>query len=92
MKPLLKIDQDLVIIISFKARFITIRSSAKTVSNPFFNTIGSFKGNKGTKKYLHLIIDHFTRFAFISTLKTQVAKYLIKLTQKVEKMRTLKLY
>lgn len=47
------------------------------------DTIGGLKG-KSTKKYMHLIVDHFTRFAFISTSKTQVAKDFINLVKKVE--------
>jgi len=43
------------------------------------DTIGGFTGNRSTRKYLHLIIDHFTRYAFIATSKTQIAKDFIKL-------------
>lgn len=53
------------------------------VEEPFeivsIDTIGGFKGNKSTKKYLHLAVDHFTRFAYITTSKTQVAKDFINL-------------
>ena len=49
------------------------------------DTIGGFTGNRSSKKYLHLIIDHFTRYAFIATSKTQMAKDFIKLLQFVEK-------
>lgn len=48
------------------------------------DTIGGLKG-KSTKKYLHLMIDHFTRFAYISTSKTQVARGFISLVKKVGK-------
>lgn len=34
--------------------------------NPFeivsIDTIGGFGGSRSTKKYLHLLVDHFTRF------------------------------
>ena len=33
-------------------------------------TIGGFGGSRSTKKYLHLLVDHFTRYAFIVTSKT----------------------
>jgi len=29
------------------------------------DTIGGFGGLKSEKKYLHLIVDHFTRYSFI---------------------------
>jgi len=35
------------------------------------DTIGDFGGQRSTKKYLHLIVDHFTRYSFISTSKTK---------------------
>jgi len=48
------------------------------------DTIGGFTGNRSTKKYLHLIIDHFTRYAFITTSKTQVANDFVKVLKTVE--------
>ncbi|KAK9886419.1 hypothetical protein WA026_016698 [Henosepilachna vigintioctopunctata] len=47
------------------------------------DTIGGFGGQRSTKKYLHLLVDHFTRFAFILTSKTQSAADFIKLVNKV---------
>lgn len=47
------------------------------------DTIGGFGGKRSTKKYLHLLVDHFTRFAFISTSKTQNANDFIKLINEV---------
>lgn len=43
------------------------------------DTIGGFGGSRSTKKYLHLLVDHFTRYAFILTSKTQSANDFIKL-------------
>lgn len=43
------------------------------------DTIGRFGGRKSTKKYLHLLVDHFTRYAFLITSKSQSAKDFIKL-------------
>lgn len=43
------------------------------------DTIGGFGGSRSTKKYLHLLVDHFTRYAFIVTSKTQSANDFIKL-------------
>ncbi|CAK1586183.1 unnamed protein product [Parnassius mnemosyne] len=45
------------------------------------DTIGGFGGSRSTKKYLHLLLDHFTRYAFILTSKTQNANDFIKLVK-----------
>ena len=47
-------------------------------------TIGGFGGSRSTKKYLHLLINHFTRYAFIVTSKTQSANDFIKLIESTE--------
>lgn len=47
------------------------------------DTIGGFGGQRSTKKYLHLMVDHFTRYVFISTSKTQNAIDFIKLVKQV---------
>lgn len=47
------------------------------------DTIGGFGGSRSTKKYLHLLVDHFTRYAFIVTSKTQSASDVIKLVKNV---------
>ena len=47
------------------------------------DTIRGFEGTRSTKKYMHLLVDHFTRYAFISTSKTQHANDFIKLLQTV---------
>lgn len=47
------------------------------------DTIGGFGGQRSTKRYLHLLIDHFTRYAFISTSKTQSATDFVKLVDNV---------
>ncbi|XP_047998243.1 uncharacterized protein LOC125235715 [Leguminivora glycinivorella] len=49
------------------------------------DTIGGFGGSRSTKKYLHLLVDHFTRYAYIVTSKTQNAKDFIKLMNNVIK-------
>ena len=56
------------------------------------DTIGGFGSTRSTKKYIHLLVDHFTRYAFISTSKTQNANDFIKLVQtvlEIEKIRTI---
>lgn len=47
------------------------------------DTIGGFGGSRSTKKYLHLLVDHFTRYAFILTSRTQNANDFIKLVKEV---------
>lgn len=47
------------------------------------DTIGGFGSSKSEKKYLHLLVDHFTRYAYILTSKTQNAGDFIKLINKV---------
>lgn len=43
------------------------------------DTIGGFGGSRSTKRYLHLLVDHFTRYAYIVTSKTQSANDFVKL-------------
>lgn len=47
------------------------------------DTIGGFGGSRSTKKYLHLLVDHFTRYGYILTSKNQSSDNFIKLVQKV---------
>lgn len=47
------------------------------------DTIGGFSGSKSTKRYLHLLVDHYTRYAFITTSKTQSANDFIKLVKTI---------
>lgn len=55
------------------------------------DTIGGFGGSRSTKTYLHLLVDHFTRYAFILTSKTQNSKDFIKLVKKVNEEYHIKL-
>lgn len=52
------------------------------------DTIGGFGGTRSTKRYLHLLVDHFTRYAFIITSKTQNATDFIKLVGKATDIST----
>lgn len=49
------------------------------------DTVGGFGGNRSSKKYLHLLIDHFTRYAYILCSKTQLTRDFIKLVDQVIK-------
>ncbi|CAB0006121.1 unnamed protein product [Nesidiocoris tenuis] len=54
------------------------------------DTIGGFAGNRSSKRYLHLLVDHFTRYAFISTSKNQTADDFVKLIKKVQDKHQIK--
>lgn len=75
--------------------FIQPLSQLGLASKPFqiisLDTIGGFSGNKSPKKYMHLVVDHFTKYAFVVTLKTQTAKDFINLVKKVQKKGRIKL-
>lgn len=47
------------------------------------DTIGGFGGKRSTKRHLHLLVDHFTRYAYILTLKSQSANDFIKLVKQI---------
>lgn len=49
------------------------------------DTIGGFGGSRSTKKYLHLLVDHFTRYAYILTSRNQNSSDFIKLINNVIK-------
>lgn len=73
-----------------KYGFMSLLGPAK---KPFeiisIDTIGGFGGLRSTKKYLHLLVDHFTRYAYILTSKTQTAQDFIKLTQNIPDNNTI---
>lgn len=55
-------------------------------------TVGGFAGNRSQKKFLHLIIDHFTKNAFALTIRkiiitTQSAKDFKNLVKKIQKKK-----
>ena len=58
----------------FKAPLFQLGPAKEPFEIVSVDTIGGFKGNKSTKKYLHLAVDHSTKFTYIITSKTQVAK------------------
>jgi len=74
---------------------IGLMSNLGPAKKPFeiasIDTIGGFGGSRSTKKYLHLLVDHFTRFAYILTSKTQSANDFIKLTEDVLKENDIKI-
>lgn len=51
------------------------------------DTIGGFEGNHSSYKFLHLLVDHFSRYAYILCSKSQSAKDMIRLIDSVHKDR-----
>lgn len=49
------------------------------------DTVGGFVGNHSTAKYLHILVDHFSRYAYISCSKGQSARDMISLVDSVKK-------
>ncbi len=47
------------------------------------DTIGGFGGRRSTKRYLHLLVDHCTRYAYVHTSPNQTAKEIIWLLKSV---------
>lgn len=56
-------------------------------SRPFeimsLDTIGGFGGNNSSKRYLHLLVDHFSRYAFILCTSGQSSRDFISLLKSV---------
>lgn len=50
------------------------------------DTIGGFANNNSPKRYLHLLVDHFSRYAFILCSSGQSAKEMISLIDRVRKV------
>lgn len=48
------------------------------------DTIRGFGGRRSTKRYLHLLVNHFTRYAYILTSGNQTAREFIKLIKQVQ--------
>ncbi|CAB0039243.1 unnamed protein product [Trichogramma brassicae] len=53
------------------------------------DTIGGFGGQRSTKRYLHLLMDHFTRFAYILCSQNKMSRDFIKLMEKISKNNTI---
>lgn len=66
-----------------QGRVIGLLSKFGPPSEPFhimsLDTVGGFSGRNSTHKYLHLLVDHFTRYAWILTSTTQTGKDFVRL-------------
>lgn len=82
-KNIKKLCRSCKICIKYKSRGqnkFGLMSQLGPATKPFeiisIDTIGGFEGFWSTKKYLHLLVDHFTRYAYILTSKTQKSNLL----------------
>ena len=70
-----------------------VMSQLGPATKPFqimsLDTIGGFGGQRSLKRYLHLLVDHFTRFTYILCSKNQNAQDYIKLIEKIPKEETI---
>jgi len=55
------------------------------------DTIGGFGGSRSTKKFLHLLVDHFTRYAYIITSKTQTSENFMRLLKNITQSYEIKM-
>lgn len=55
------------------------------------DTVGGFNGNGSSKKYLHILADHFSRAVFIRTSISQKAQDFIKLIDETTRGRNVRL-
>lgn len=76
-------------------RQIGLLSKLGPAAEPFeimsIDTVGGFGGNRSSHKYLHLLVDHFSRLAVTSTSKGQCATDFIKLIDAIAKDHDVKL-
>lgn len=72
---------------------IGLMSHLGPATKPFeiisLDTVGGFGGSRSTKQYLHILVDHFTRFAFILTSKTQNANDFIRLVENTKQIENI---
>jgi transposase InsO family protein len=75
-------------------RKIGLMSHLGPASKPFeimsIDSIGGLSRNKSGKKFLHLVVDHFTRYAYGFPSKTQNAKELIKIIKSMNEQNKIK--
>lgn len=72
-----------------RRRLIGLMSHLGPADKPFkvmsIDSVGGFANSRSPKRYMHILADHFTRYAWISTSKGQSAKDLIALIDQVAK-------
>lgn len=55
------------------------------------DTIGGLGGKRSTKRYLHLLVDHFTRYAYILTASGQSALDFVRITKRTNEENQIKI-
>lgn len=72
-----------------RSRAIGLLSQFGPAECPFqimsLDSVGGFGGNRSSKRYMHILVDHFTRYAWISTTKGQNAQDFINLINPIAK-------
>ena len=80
---------------SRRCREIGPLSQLGPATEPFeimsLGTIGGFANNRSPKRYLHLLADHFSRYAFVNPSSGQTAKELIKLLKPIVQNHKIKI-
>jgi len=78
-----------------RSRVIGLLSKLGPATEPFqiisIDTVGGFAGNKSPKKYMHILVDHFSRYAWISSTKSQCATDFINLIDPIVKRNNIKI-
>ncbi|CAK9801695.1 hypothetical protein ANTQUA_LOCUS2968 [Anthophora quadrimaculata] len=54
------------------------------------DSVGGFEGNRSSNKFMHILVDRFTRYAWISMTKGQCAKEFIKLVDPIAQKNQIK--
>lgn len=72
-----------------RSRAIGLLSQLGPATEPFqimsIDSVGGFSGNRSSKRYMHILVDHFTRYAWIYTSKGQNAQDFINLIRPIAK-------
>ena len=72
-----------------RRRLIGLMSHLGPSDRPFkvmsIDSVGGFANNRSPKRYMHILADHFTRYAWIATSKGQSARDLIALIDPIAK-------
>lgn len=80
---------------SRRSRIIGSMSKLGPAKHPFeimsIDSVGGFGGNRTPKKFMHILVDHFTRYAWISTSVGQSAKDFIKLIDSITQKNRIKI-
>jgi len=72
-----------------RSRLIDLMSKLGPAREPYeimsVDTVGGFGKIRSTKKYMHILVDHFSRYAWILTTQGQCARDFINLIDPVAK-------